>query len=157
MKGRKVALLGIAVLGLVSVCQGKVIVLDATPNTSADVTPGAFAAFARRSDLHHRNYVQSAYIEPPYGILSAPAATNANYEPAAALGGNKSFRELSNDRTREQISGSSAHGSFGSTAARDDGATGITDAFVTLLTICGLAVYQLRRKQQLLRHLPLSH
>ena len=155
MKGRKVALLGLAALGVAGISQGKVIVLDPSPNTMA-VTAGAFATLARRSDSHHRNYVQSAYIERPYGILSAPAATNANYEPAAALGGMKSFRELSNDRTREQISGSSAHGSFGSTAARDDGATGITDAGVTLLTICGLAIYQLRRKQQLLKHL-LSH
>ena len=157
MKGRKVALLGIAALGLVSVCQGKVIVLDAAPNTSASVTPGAFATFARRSDLHHRNYVQSAYIERPYGILSAPAVTNANYEPAAARSGMKSFRELSNDRLREQLSGTSTRGSFESTVSADDGATGITDACVTLLTICGLVVYQLRRKQQLLKHLPLSH
>jgi hypothetical protein len=155
MKGRKVALLGLAALGVAGISQGKVIVLDPSPNTMA-VDPGALATLARRSDAHHLNYVQSAYIERPYGILSAPAATNANYEPAAARGGMKSFRELSNDRTREQISGSSAHGSFGSTASGGDGATGITDACVTLLTICGLAVYQLGRKQQLLKHLPLS-
>ena len=155
MKGRKVALLGLAALGVTGISQGKVIMLDPSPNTMA-VTAGAFATFSRRSDLHLRNYVQSAYIERPYGILSTPAATNANYEPAAARVGMKSFRELSNDRTREQISGSSAHGSFGSTASGEDGATGITDACVTLLTICGLAVYQLGRKQQLLKHLPLS-
>ena len=157
MKGRKVALLGIAALGVVGVCQGKVIVLDAAPNTGAVVAPGAFATLAWRSDLHHRNYVQSAYIERPYGILSASAAINANDEPAAARGGLKSFRELSDDRTREQLSGSSPHGSFGSTASGDDGATGVADACLTLLTICGLVIYQLRRKQQLLKHLPLSH
>ena len=89
--------------------------------------------------------------------LSTPAATNVNYEPAAALGGMRSFRELSQDRTREQLSSGAPHGSFGSTVSGEDGASGITDACVTLLTICGLAVFQLRRKQQLLKHLPLSH
>lgn len=157
MKGRKVALLGIAALGMASISQGKVIVLDASPNTEAVAAPRVFATLGRRADNSHRNYVQSAYLERPYGILSVPAAINANYEPAAARGGLRSFRELSDDRTREQLSGNSPHGSFGSTVSGDDGATGVADACVTLLTICGLAACQLRRKQQLLRHLPLSH
>jgi hypothetical protein len=156
MKGRKVALLGIAALGAASICQGKVVVLDDTPSTHV-VTPRVFA-LTRRSENYRVNYVHSsAYLEPPYGILSTPAAANANYESAAARGGMKSFRELSDDRTREQLSGTGPHGSFESTASEDDGASGVADACVTLLTICGLAAYQLRRKQQLLKHLPLSH
>jgi hypothetical protein len=157
MKGRKVALLGLAALGMASISQGKVVILDASPNTDATVTSRVFAPQFLRHSNYRGNYVQSAYLERPYGILSAAAATNANYEPAAALSGMKSFRELTDDRTREQSSGSSPHGSFGSTVSGEDGATGITDACVTLLTLCGLAAYQLSRKQQLLQHLPLSH
>jgi hypothetical protein len=156
MKGRKVALLGLAALGVASISQGKVVIIDASPNTDAAVPSRVFAPQFLRHGNFRGNYVQSAYLERPYGILSAAAATNANYEPAAALSGMKSFRELTDDRTREQSSGST-HGSFGSTVSGEDGATGITDACVTLLTLCGLAAYQLSRKQQLLKHLPLSH
>jgi hypothetical protein len=157
MKGRKVALLGLAALGVASICHAKVVVLDTAPNSEAAVTPRVFAPQFLRQGNYRGNYVQSAYLERPYGILSAPAATNANYEPAAAPGGMKSFRELTDDRTPEQSSGSSTRGSFESTVSGEDGATGITDACVTLLTICGLAAFQLSRKQQLLKHLPLSH
>ena len=154
MKGRKVALLGIAALGVASVSQGKVIVLDASPNTDT-IASGVFVAFDPRTEHQDRNYVQSAYLERPYGILSPPAVANANYEPAEARSRLKSFRELSKDRTPEQVSGSSIQGSFASTVSEDDGETGMTDAGVTLLMLCGLAAFQLRRKQQLLKHLPL--
>jgi hypothetical protein len=153
MKGWNVALLGIAALGMAGVSEGKVLALDAAPNTAV----AAFTTLGRQADNLPGNYVQSAYFERPYGILSVSAATNVNYEPAEARDGMQSFRELSADDTRTQLSGGRVYGSFGSTVSEKDGATGITDACVTLLTICGLAVYQLRRKQQLLKHLPLSH
>ena len=153
MKGWNVALLGIAALGVAGAGEGKVMVLDAVPNT--DVT--TFSTLVRQADNRHGNYVRSAYFERPHGIPSVSAAINVNYEPAAARGGMQSFRELSADDTRTQLSGGRVYGSSGSTVSEKDGATGITDACVTLLMICGLAVYQLRRKQQLLKHLPLSH
>ena len=152
MKGRTVALLGLAALGVASISQGKVVVLDGSPNTDASITPRVFSPQFLRHGNYRGNYVQSAFFESPYGILSNAAATNANYEPAAALSGMKSFRELTDDRTRVQTSGNSTHGSFGSTVSGEDGTTGITDACVTLLTLCGLAAYQLSRKQQLLKH-----
>ena len=156
MKGWKVVLLGLTALGAAGAGQGKVMVLDTSPNMEKPLTPDIFATLTRRADNFHGNYVQSAYLERPYGILSLSAATNANYEPAAARRGMKSFRELSGSDTNEKLTGGGASYSQGSTVSRDDAATGITDGFVSLLTICGLAVYQLCRKQQLLKHLPLS-
>jgi hypothetical protein len=157
MKGWKVALLGVTALGVAGVSQGKVVVLDAFPNTGDSAAPGIFDAVVRQTYNRPGNYVQSAYLERQYGILPEPAVTNANYEPAAARSGTKSFRELSGNNTRDELNSGGASDSFESTVSGDGAATGMTDVCVSLLTICGLAAYQLRRKQQSLKHLPLSH
>jgi hypothetical protein len=77
MKGRRVAVLGLAALGVASICQGKVVVLDTPPNTETTATPGVFVPQFLRYGNFRGNYVQSAYLEHPYGILSPAAATNA--------------------------------------------------------------------------------
>jgi hypothetical protein len=83
------------------------------------------------------------------------AAIHVNYEPAAESG-MKTFRVSSGPVAPEKLSRTGQGGSLEATVANPAGTSGITDACATLLTICGLAVYQLHRKQQLLKHLPLS-
>jgi hypothetical protein len=149
----KVALFGVAALGSASVGQSKVIVLDTSANTGWN-TSGALTNFSQPFD-DNAHYVQSAYIERPYGILSRPAAISANHESAGARLGMESFRQLSNNDARERVNGGTKD-SFMSILSRSDDGTGIADACVTLLILCGLAGYQLRRKQQLLKRLPSS-
>ncbi len=149
------ALAGIAALGGASAGQAKVIALQSSVNTVAPGSPATFANLAQRAD-GHGDYVQSAYHERSYGILSPSAANNANYEPAAARHGMQSFRELSDDDAPKKVNGGASSGPFGPTGSRYDRPRGMTDGCVTLLTLCALAAYQLRRKQQLLKRLPFS-
>ncbi len=154
-KGWRVTLAGIVALGAASAGQSKAIVLDGPANTPAGDTPGLLTTLAHEADKHG-NYVHSAYVERPYGILSWSAATKANYEQSAAQRGMESFRELSNSDAREQVFGRGASDFTGTSLSQRNRTTGIADVWITLLTICGLAAYQLRRKQQLLKRLPFS-
>ncbi len=152
-KGWQVTLVWIAACGATSLAQSKAIVLDAPPNTPARDTPGLLTTLARQS-YNYEDYVHSVYVERTYGILSWSAATKANYEQVAARRGMESFRELSANDAREQVNGDGASDSFGTGISQRNRTTGIADVWITLLTICGLAAYQLRRKQQLLKRLP---
>jgi len=154
--GWKVTLLGIALLAGAGLGQAKAVILNASNGTPAADSQNALTRVSRQSDSS-MDYVQlrasTLGLEQSYGILALSA--NEQYsnkgESTAARGGIESFRELSDNNERRTVPDRN-----GGSTSLYNGERGTTSAGVALLIMGGLATYQLRRKQQLLKHLPFS-
>jgi hypothetical protein len=140
----RLTLVGIALLAATAASEAKVIVLGPSLTEPAANTAGALRRVARQPDDSGADYASGYQMLDLHGPMQNL--------PAAAQHDIRSFRELSDDSTLRDPRSHYASDSDGQSPSP----TGTTDAGIALLIICGLAVYQLRRKHQLLKRLPFS-